>query len=392
MFSVIQAGLSLNRKINIFNIVFFTAFSILVARPSEISNPGFQLSFIAVLGIVYFQPFFYRLFVFKNLITDKLWMLFTVSVSAELGVFPIIIYYFHNFPVYFWLSNLLLIFPLALAIYLAILLFIFCQFSQIAFIIATVLNFLIKLINSFILKIEKLPGSLVENIYNNASETALLYMFIISVSIFIILKNRKYLSVSLFCMLCFLAVNFTRVCKIYRQNKIIVFNLSKHTAVNLITGRNSYLLTDLNPGKGMSTLLNTVRPCWLQYGVNNAGKIINTENIPDDLKICDDNAALCVKKIFNNIFIIFRDRNLLILSDSDLFEYETGDKYRLDYLIISGNLKCRMDAITAMFDADKIIIDSSNDFLARRFWEKECEAYGIDCYIISDEGAFEMEL
>jgi competence protein ComEC len=392
MFTLIQVGKSLNRTINIYNIVAFAAFSILICHPSEITYAGFQLSFIAVISIILFQPLFYKLLIFKNQILDKLWILFTVSVSAQLGVFPIIIYYFNHFSVYFWLSNILIIFPLALSMYLAILLFIFYPVNQLALIIATILNFILRIINFFIMTIEKLPGSMIENIYNNYSETLMLYVLIISISIFIILKNRQFLFISLICLVCFLSVNFLRTCKIYRQKKITVFNINKYTAINFINGRNNYLLTDLNPEKNRRILLNTVQNYWLKYGVNDISKIIDICPSGDIKMIYDNCAELHIKQLFNNIFIGFRDKKLLILNNSDLFEYTGNEKYRLDYLIISNNLKCDIRTITNMFDIDRIIIDSSNDFRTRQFWEKECKEYGIDCNIISTEGALEIEL
>jgi len=392
MFTLIQAGMSLNRTINIYNIVAFAAFSILICHPLEIYDAGFQLSFLAVLSIIFFQPLFYRLLVFKNRILDNVWMLITVSASAQLGVFPIIIYYFHHFSVYFWLSNILIIFPLALSIYLAILLFIFYPVTQVALIIAAILDLILKIINFFIMTIEKLPGSMIENLYNNSLETILLYILIISISIFIILKNRHYLYVYLICLICFLSVNFLRTCKIYKQKKIIVFNINKYTAVNFINGRNNYLLTDLDTEKDRRILFNTVQNSWMKYGVNDISKIIDIGASVDNKMIFDSTADLHIKKLFNNMFVSFRGKKLLILCNPDLFQYTSNKRYRLDYLIIGNNLQYRIKTMKNLFDIDKIIIDSSNDFLTRQFWEKECKEYGIECNIISVEGSLEIEL
>jgi competence protein ComEC len=392
MFTIIQAGKTLKRSINIYNIVAFAAFSILICHPLEISYAGFQLSFIAVVSIVFFQPLFYKLLIFKNRILDKVWLLFTLSLSAQLGVFPITIYYFNHFSVYFWLSNILIIFPLSISIYLAILLFIFYPVNQVALIIATILNFILRIINFFIMTIEKLPGSMIENIYNNYSETLMLYVLIISISIFIILKNRHFLFISLICLVCFLSINFLRTCKIYKQKRITVFNINKYTAINFINGRNNYLLTDLNQEKNRRILLNTVRNYWLKYGVNDISKIIDIDNSTDNKMIYDNTAELHIKQLFSNVFIGFRDKKLLILNNSDLFKYTCNEKYRPDYIIISNNLKCHIKTMTNMFDINKIVIDSSNDLLTRKFWEKECKEYGIDFNIISTEGALEIKL
>ncbi|UCH15432.1 MAG: ComEC/Rec2 family competence protein, partial [Bacteroidales bacterium] len=240
MFTLIQIGISFNRTINIYNILSVTAFLILIYNPLQISDPGFQFSFLAVLGIISFQPLFYKSLIFKNRILDKVWIISTVSVSAQLGVFPLIIYYYHHFPVYFWLTNILIIIPLALSMYLAIFLFVVYPVSQLAFIVAKILVLVLKLINFFIMTIEKLPASIIENIYINLTETFLLYLIIVNISMFAILKHPGYLKVSLLCIICFLSVNLYRYYKIYKQNEIIVFNINDHTAVNFIKGRNCY--------------------------------------------------------------------------------------------------------------------------------------------------------
>jgi competence protein ComEC len=391
MFTLIQTGVSLNRTINIYNILAFAAFSILVCHPFEISDPGFQLSFLAVLSIVFFQPLLYKLIIFKKNIPDRIWILFTVSVSAQLGVFPIIIYYFHYFPVYFWLSNILIVFPLAVSIYLAILLFIFCPVDHVALIIAKVLNLILRVINFSVITIEKLPGCLADNIYNNLTETILLYLLIASTGVFIILKNRHYLKVSLLCIICLLSVNLRRVYKIYRQKKIIVFNTNKHTLISLINGRNNYLLTDLDLEKDSGILSDAAINYWLKHGINDICKAINT-GITGNKIVHNNSAELYIKQLFNNMFICFMNKKLLILNNSELFKYESNKKYRLDYLIIANNLQFNLKTIKNMFDIGNLVIDSSNDFRTRQFWTAESKRHGIACNIISIEGALEIRV
>ena len=73
---------------------------------------GFQLSYLAVLGIVYLQPKIYTLYKSNNWILEKTWAITAVSISAQIATFPLGMYYFHQFPNYFLLSNLFVI-PLA---------------------------------------------------------------------------------------------------------------------------------------------------------------------------------------------------------------------------------------------------------------------------------------
>ena len=176
------------------------------------------------------------------------------------------------------------------------------------------------------------------------------------------------------------------------ENQLIVFNINDHTVVNFIKGSNSYLLTDLSLEKENRILLSSVQNYWLKHGVSDFRKVIHTGDSIDNTCNYDNTAGLHIKRLFDNMFINFRGKRLLLLSNSDLFEYSINKKLKLDYLIIANNLKLRIKTITTMFDTDRIIIDSSNDFRTRQFWDNECKSNGIDYNIISVEGAFEIEL
>ena len=109
MFTLFLIGKNLNRQIDNYNMLFASALLILIIYPFELFKVGFQFSYLAVLGILYFQPKLQNILLFRNGIIDRIWQLFTVSIAAQLTTFPLSIYYFHQFPVYFWLTNMLVI-------------------------------------------------------------------------------------------------------------------------------------------------------------------------------------------------------------------------------------------------------------------------------------------
>ena len=86
---------------NNYNILGFTAFVLLVYNPFYIWDVGFQLSFISVFGLIYLQPKIYKWIYVKNKWLDKLWSAVALSLAAQLVTFPLSVYYFHQFPMYF---------------------------------------------------------------------------------------------------------------------------------------------------------------------------------------------------------------------------------------------------------------------------------------------------
>jgi competence protein ComEC len=109
MFSIISFAQHLKRPANIYNTLAISAFLILLIKPTFLFKVGFQMSYLAVLGIVSIQPILYKLWQPKYLILDYPWQIFTVTLSAQAGVVPISLFYFHQFPGLFFISNLVVI-------------------------------------------------------------------------------------------------------------------------------------------------------------------------------------------------------------------------------------------------------------------------------------------
>ncbi|PLX15260.1 MAG: hypothetical protein C0597_09055, partial [Marinilabiliales bacterium] len=124
MFTFISIGKIFTRQVNIYNSIAASAFLLLLMNPYAIMNVGFQLSFAAVLSIVFFQPRLYSLLTINNTLVDYFWQLVSVSIAAQIGTFPITMFYFGQFPVYFMLTNIIVIPAVTIIIYGAFILFI----------------------------------------------------------------------------------------------------------------------------------------------------------------------------------------------------------------------------------------------------------------------------
>ncbi len=181
MFSLIALSRELKRDALIYNTMSAAAFVLLWFKPSFLTETGFQLSFAAVLGIVYLQPKIYKLLYFDRKWADWLWQLSSVSLAAQLFTFPLSVYYFNQFPNYFLLSNFVVI-PIAAPLLLGCLLLL--ALSPLPFLaekFAWLLGKGFDLVNAIILQIEQLPGAVTEGIVWSTSTFWLSYAFILSV-------------------------------------------------------------------------------------------------------------------------------------------------------------------------------------------------------------------
>ncbi|PZX51869.1 competence protein ComEC [Algoriphagus ratkowskyi] len=115
MFSLLTLGQMRERRPSIYNILAFSAILMITFNPDVIYEVGFQLSYLAVFGIVMIQPLILNCWLPRSKALEYIWQLISVSLAAQLVTFPLSIYYFHIFPTYFLLGNMLIL-PLAFVI------------------------------------------------------------------------------------------------------------------------------------------------------------------------------------------------------------------------------------------------------------------------------------
>ena len=178
-----------NRNTNVYNVLSASAILLLTINPYLIMQVGFQLSYLAVLGILYIQPKMEKIWAPKYWLIQKIWTITTVSIAAQISTFPLGLLYFHQFPNYFLISNLVVI-PAAFLILSLGILIIVLSFSKIivgfiSYLLQHVLNSLLLVIRH----IESIPGSLTEGLSISIFETMLIYLFIASILISLKFKN-----------------------------------------------------------------------------------------------------------------------------------------------------------------------------------------------------------
>lgn len=180
------------------NVLCFAAIVILVVDVQSLFDVSFQLSFAAVLAILAFMPLLKSLYQPGNTLLRWTWNLGLLSLSAQLGVAPLIAFYFGRFSVYFLLSNFLVIPAATLILYGALVSLLFPPAS-------IVLIYIVKAMNGGLRIIASLPGASIEGLHPTPLQVALIYVFILLcylilrklISIFrssINMRDRRWLS------------------------------------------------------------------------------------------------------------------------------------------------------------------------------------------------------
>jgi competence protein ComEC len=169
------------------NVLAFTAIIMLIVHPHALFEVGFQMSYLAVLSILLFYPLFFHLISDKWLMEHRfvrwVWGMCIVSFTAQLGVAPLIAFYFHRFSTYFLLSNFIVI-PCAYLILLGGFLLLLTSWSFVATILSAVVSFMTVSL-SFI---ASLPYATIEGLYPTPLQVVLTYLLIF-LSIYLVFRS-----------------------------------------------------------------------------------------------------------------------------------------------------------------------------------------------------------
>jgi competence protein ComEC len=237
MFTFIQAGSLIRRRVNSINSVLASAFILILIRPSVIFDAGFLLSYSAVIYIISFYQAFYQKLQFNNLPADKIWQSAVVTIIAQAGTLPLTIMLFNRFPVYFIITNLIIV-PLSSMLIvtgcIVPLVYPIKFFSALA---AKVLNFMTGLTENLTAIASDLPGSGLENIGMTTADCILLTITLFLLTTYLLKKEA--LSVLYPAIFLILVLGYRTVNQIStkRSNELIVYNTPGTTTIAIRTGR-----------------------------------------------------------------------------------------------------------------------------------------------------------
>ncbi len=372
MFSFIAIGDLFDKRNSIYNSLACSAFILLCFDPYMLWDVGFQLSYLAVLSIVVFQKYIYNWFYFKNKILDASWKLASVSLSAQILTLPICIYYFHQFPLLFLVSNMIAIPLSTIALWGSILIVVLSPIPFMAIFFGKILWAVVWLLNYCVLKINLIPFSLWGGLSISISDTVLLYFFSFAILFWIVKKNMAAFKIAVAFIFAFVLLSSFKKWEAQRQKKIIVYNVAQHNAIDFIKGDQYYFVGDLEEVSDKLLMNYNVNPARVAFMAN------HESSMPE----------IIYKK---NNFYQFYNRKLLVVDSSRLY-YPLDKKISIDYIVISKNPQITISSLSNIFDCGYYIFDASNTPWKIEKWKKECEELHLQSHSVSEQGAFVTDL
>lgn len=344
MFTALTIGIFSNRQSNIYNNLVISIFFLLLINPNYLFEVGFQMSYLAVFFIVWLQPMLEKMWKPKFWMLDKLWKLLTVSFAAQIGVLPLSLYYFHQFPGLFFLSNLIIIPFLGAILILGILTILFALVGLMSVELGYIYVLIIRQLNGVVSWISNQDEFIVKNISFSGFLMIGFYIFVITFFIWQEKKNLIKLTWVLVAVIFIQTVYIFEKYELQTSNSFILFNRSKESLLSFRKGedlkvlssrknytRNDYPLKDFLIGTGI-------------------------RNVKIEEKITR--------------FYEFNNSEILVVDSLGLYKFSSINP---SIIILRASPKVNLERVLRGMNPKLIVADGSNYKSYLKLWEVTCK-------------------
>ncbi|WP_440132608.1 ComEC/Rec2 family competence protein [Chitinophaga sancti] len=351
MLTVVTTGkFILDRESTTYNQLALSAFLLLCYDPGLIRDVGFQLSYLAVLGILLLYKPLYGLLSFKALWQRKLWEATALSIAAQAVTFPLGLYLFGRFPLYFLPANLVAV-PLSTVILYGEMLLLFVQQHW----LGACLQWLLVMMNYIVAWIGHLPGANISGLHVSVYGVVALY-----VCTGALLAGRKGILYMLGALCLWSLIILPERLRRQNQQVMIVYNQPRHTGIDFIRG---HVVQFVGDDSTANEMLGTARAFYE----------VDTGRLP----------------AFEQLghFICCGNKRLVIV-DSALPAGRPSKKFKTDYVLLSHNPHVAIKDLQGFYDAGCYIFDASSSRSRIQEWKSECYALTLHFLSLPDQGAY----
>lgn len=313
------------------NTLAITAFFMLLYDPFYLFDIGFQLSFLAVFSILLVYPFLVRYWEVRHPLLRYFVGIVVVSLAAQLGTAPVVLYCFSYFPLYFLPANLIVAPLLPLILYGAVVAFVLSPFAVLHSGVLVGLNGLLEWLNRGVRWVERWPAPHWGDIHLSLLQVVVLYVWLWMMWIYVSRFSRKGLIGALLALNLFIMVSGWRYVGGEEPSRLI-FRRSK---------------VEVYPEKEL----------WQQDGL-----------------YCHEGLNICV------------------VSDDRWLDKTSGQLLDVDYMYVCKGFKGKIAALQRIFRIRKVILDTSLGDYRLHLLKKECESLGLDYVDMSPKGSFRILL
>jgi competence protein ComEC len=360
MYSFLAVGLFLKRSVNIYHSLLVSMFVILVVQPSFLFDVGFQLSYLALFFIVWLQPVLASLWEPNHKIVKYFWDIITVSFAAQLGTLPLSIYYFHQFPGLFFVTNLIILPLLSIILAVALVVMILAAFGFVPYYLMKTLEWSIGGLNHIISWIASFEDFIFKDIPLSYSMMLTAYLALIAGLIWMQRPNYKKLRLALLSILIFQGSCWFTKYQTQSTNELIVFHKNKKS-----------MIIERNAHEAVVFASDSIR-------------MESTENQAIQSYLTANFSELKQQNEIKN-FYFFGGKKIALLDSSGVFVAKNPD-----VLILTQSPKINLKRFLLTCKPKVIVADASNYVSYRKLWKATCEKEKIPFHDTSEKGFYKL--
>ncbi|MBF7092280.1 ComEC family competence protein [Flavobacterium sp. ALJ2] len=358
MFSFVAIGIHLRRSTNIYHTLLVSILFLLLFEPAFIFDVGFQLSYLALYFIIWFQPILKKLWHPKHKFTIAIWNALTVSFAAQIGTLPICLYYFHQFPGLFFVANIVIIPFLSVIMILGIIVMILAAFDSTPLLLVQLLEKSIFYLNKIINIIASFESFIIRDISFNTFLLISSYLLIISGIIWLKKPTFTKLSITLGSII-LLQITFILNRKdTETQNEWIVYNVTKHSQITERTGNSVTLFTTDTTSNNNYSLTS--------YLVGNFGNLKRKERLQN--------------------IAYFNGYKILIIDSTGIYP----EKINPDIVMITQSPKINFERLLKTTHPKMVIADGTNYKSVQQYWKETCINEKIPFHFTNEKGFYKL--
>lgn len=357
MFSIVAIAMHVKRPTNIYNTLCISIFILLLFKPIFLFDIGFQMSYLAVFAIVSIQPLLSKLWIPKWKLSNYFWQIFTVTIAAQLGVLPISLFYFHQFPSLFFISNLAIIPFLGLILGFGILVIILSLINMLPEMLANIYGSLISTMNLVVSWVSKQEAFLIKDISFDASQVITSYIFILAS----VLAYRKFHFKQIIMFLISIMLLQGAFIQLKHKNSteaFVIFHKSRHSII----------------GKKKNDDLKI----W--HSLDNDA--IQNENIISNYKVGNFINSIT----FDSLYSVYKTPHKTLLVVDSLGAYNVS--FKTDYVLLRNSPRINLKRLIDSLQPKLIIADGSNYKSYAQRWKTTCLKEKLPFHYTYEKGAF----
>jgi competence protein ComEC len=358
MFSILALGIMMQKNNNSLNQLFATAFVLLCAQPAWLYSLGFQLSFVAVLSLVLFYMPVYKWFSPANIVVRKLWGVVAASIAAELLVAPVVVYYFHNFPLLFLVANVAAYVFMGVVLILGIAIISLSWIPAVAGFLGAATTVLVTFFDKIVLWLQQFNPPSFSFIAISLAELVLIYLSIAGLSVFLLRKQKPAMFVaSAASMLLVLSFCYHQW-QWRHQSRLVVFNTSWTSRVELFTGKRYRVLSKDTVNSKITYATTPAHINWQAYTPDTVSNISQSYTIHGKTILMPDN---------------------------------TTPPQHADYLLLSGLEQQTAAELKQLYTPSLVVLSNTMSRKQQEQFCKECMQAGLKVHVVAKDGAFVLE-